>query len=207
MMVPRTSYREQICPEALVLAHPEARILLDYTQRGCLVNPGTPWTCTMMEAAITKGPHPSTLHLETMEQLQAEVEAKQCCDQSRVLAWDIIRDPPCTHTQLKISPIAMITHKSQKFCAILDLSFEVKLTCNKHISVINDSSIKTAPADTINQLDHSLSHIIHVLPRRMQMPKSLCSSGTLKMAFRSRTVKLTRSGTFVKSSPNVWEAP
>ena len=74
-----------------------------------------------LEAAIEKGPHTSALKPDASRQFRAEAFKKQKEGFCRVVKWrDIQDDPP---TNLKISPIAAVPHKSQKWQAILDLSF------------------------------------------------------------------------------------
>ena len=90
---------------------PAAQVLLDYAHGGCPVNTGAPWSKEIMDAAIEKGPHVLALDEAAMEQLQQEVKAKAECGQCRIVDWDTIKDSP--PEQLKISPIAMIPHKSR----------------------------------------------------------------------------------------------
>ena len=118
------------------------QVLLDYAHKGCPVNMGAPWTKEMMEAAIEKGPHVSALDDEAMEQLQQEVQAKAEIGQCTIVKWDDIKaNPP---EQLKISPIAIIPHKSRLFRAILDLSFGIKLQNGEQVPLVNKSSVKNS---------------------------------------------------------------
>ena len=155
----RDNYRGQMCPTGLALDHPAAEVLLDYAHGGCPVQSGADWTVQMMTAAIEKGPHTSALDKDAMEQLQTEVAEKVKVGQAKVVLWDDIKHRP--PKELKVSPIAMIPHKSRKFRAILDLSFALQLSEEKRIPSVNESSVKTAPAGAIDQLGHSLSRIIH----------------------------------------------
>ena len=56
----------------------------------------------------------------------------------------------------------MIPHKSRAFCAILDLSFSIRLAGGYELPLVNESSMKTAPGGAIDQLGHSLMQIVHV---------------------------------------------
>ena len=58
---------------------------------------------------------------------------------------------------LKISPLAMVPHKSRKYRAILDLSFILKLH-GMTVPSVNDNTVMTAP-------QHSMSQLGSVLPR------------------------------------------
>jgi hypothetical protein len=113
----------EMCPSNLAIHHPAAVTLLKHASGGCPANTGRPWTKEEMQAAIDRGPHVSALDPEAIEQLQQEVQDKVKKGQARLVLWDEIKkDPP---KELKISPIAMIPHKSRKFRAILDLSFRL----------------------------------------------------------------------------------
>jgi hypothetical protein len=76
-------------------------------------------------AAVERGPHVSALDPEAIKQLKTEIEDKVRVGQCKVVLWDEIKNNP--PPQLKISPLAMIPHKSRQFRAILDLSFKLKL--------------------------------------------------------------------------------
>ena len=114
-----------MCPSNLALHHPAAEKLLQYATGGCPANTGWPWSKLEMQAAIDRGPHVSALVPEAIEQLHEEVQDKVKKGQAQVVLWDDIKnDQP---KELKISPIAMIPHKSRLFRAILDLSFCLRL--------------------------------------------------------------------------------
>ena len=73
-----------------------------------------------------------------------------------MVLWDDIKhNPP---EQLKISPIAMIPHKSRLFREILDLSFALGLKNGDTLQSVNKASTKTAPKGAIDQLGHALGH-------------------------------------------------
>ena len=75
-----------------------------------------------------------------------------------MVLWDSIKDDP--PAQLKISPLAMILHKSRKYRAILDLSYLLKLQNGITLPSVNDTTTLLAPAEVIDQLGH-LSWVIH----------------------------------------------
>ena len=153
------SHRNNMCPRGLALHHPAAKLLRLYATLGCPTQTGKPWTIEEMQAAVDRGPHISALDPDAMEQLRAEVQEKVAMGQARVVLWDDIKDNP--PPELKISPLAMIPHKSRKFRAILDLSFPVKLSDGTIVPSVNDATTKTAPRGAINQIGHSLQRIIH----------------------------------------------
>jgi hypothetical protein len=114
-----------------------------------------------MEAAIERGPHVSAMDPEAMTQLQQEVADKVKKGQAKLILWDEIKDDP--PPELKISPIAMIPHKSRQFRAILDLSFRLKLKNDSFIPSVNESTTLEAPAGAIDQMGHVLSRLIHAM--------------------------------------------
>ena len=118
-------WKGQMCPQGLALHHPAAETLLEYATGGCPANTGRPWTYEEMEEAVQRGPHRSALEPDAIAQLREELKEKVAAGQAEVVEWDDIKhDPP---EQLKISPLAMIPHKSRKYRAILDLSFKLRL--------------------------------------------------------------------------------
>ncbi len=148
-----------MCPSRLALYHPAAVTLLEYATGGCPTNTGKPWTPTQMQAAIDRGPHVSALLPEAAHQLDLEVAEKVKNGQARLVQWnDICTDPP---QNLKISPAAMVPHKSRPFWAFLDLSFSLRLSPTEILPSINSTTEKKAPKGSVSQLGHSLGRIIH----------------------------------------------
>ena len=154
-----TTYRNQMCPRRLALHHPAATILLQYATTGCPTNTGTPWTVEQMKAAIDRGPHVSALAQDAMDQFDTEIAEKVLNGQARIVKWNDIRhNPP---PQLKISPIAMVPHKSRPYRAILDLSFPVRMKQSGEVPSVNSNTVKTAPRGAIDQIGHVLPRLIH----------------------------------------------
>jgi hypothetical protein len=106
-------WRNMMCPTNLALDHPAAEELLKYATGGCPTNTGQPWTKEMITAAVERGPHVSALEPAAIQQLKAEIEDKVQVGQCKVVLWDEIKENP--PEQLKISPLAMIPHKSRGF--------------------------------------------------------------------------------------------
>jgi hypothetical protein len=63
--------------------------------------------------AVEQGPHQSAKSPDALEHFAEEIKEKIRTKQARLVAWDDIKDNP--PTQLKISPIAAIPHKSKVF--------------------------------------------------------------------------------------------
>ena len=175
------TYRNQMCPRGLALEHPAADTLLQYATKGCPTNTGKPWTRQQMEIAIERGPHVSALVPDAMAQLDSEVAEKVSNGQARVVNWNDIRhDPP---PQLKISPIAMVPHKSRPYRAILDLSFPVKLKPSGEVPSVNTTTVKTAPKGAIDQIGHVLPRIIHAFAAAEENDKIFMAKWDIKDGF------------------------
>ena len=132
---------------------------MQYAIKGCPSKTGKPWTVVEMQEAIDRGPHKSALVPEAIDQLAGEIEEKVTNGQCKVVEWDTIKDNPPKH--LKISPLAMVPHKSKPFRAILNLSWALRLKNGGTLRSVNDSTTLEAPAGAIDQLGHSLQRIIH----------------------------------------------
>ena len=168
-------------PSGLALNHPSAETLLSYATSGCPTQTGQNLSREQIEAAIERGPHVSVLVAEAMEQLQKEVSVKVQQGQAKVIMWDDIKHnfPP----ELKISPIAMIPHKSQAFRAIIDLSFALRLANGGDVPSINSTTTKAAPAGGIDQLGHSLWHMIHAFAQADADSKIFMAKWDIKDGF------------------------
>ena len=112
----------------------EARPLLDqYVKEGCPTDCGEPWSQDTIELLLKRGPHISAKEPEAVKVLRQETADKVSQGYARVVKWkDIKTDMP---KNLKISPVAMIPHKSKAFRCILDLSFNFKHKGKKYPSV------------------------------------------------------------------------
>ena len=148
-----------MCPSGLATQHPAYALLHTYAYHGCPVDTGAPWTTAQHDAAIRYGAHASATSPDAIAQLTKEINEKLLLSQVKLIPWTSIRhNPP---RQLKISPIAMVPHKSRRFRVILDLSFSPKDEQQQRIPSVNSTTVKTAPAASIDQLGQALARIIH----------------------------------------------
>ena len=98
---------------------------------------------------LLKGPHSSATEADALRALVAETKEKVANGYARVLQYgDIMKNFP---KQLKISPVAMIPHKSRAFCTILDLTFRLRHK-GKLLESVNSATTKMAPAESMIQL-------------------------------------------------------
>ena len=174
-------WRNMMCPKGLALHHPAAGKLLEYATGGCPTNTGKDWTVEQMRAAVERGPHVSALEPDAIEQLKGEIAEKVRIGQCRVVEWDSIKENP--PRQLKVSPLAMIPHKSRKYRAILDLSFSLRLKNGGVVPSVNETTTLEAPAGAIDQMGHSLSRIIHAFAEAGEDDKVFMAKFDIKDGF------------------------
>jgi hypothetical protein len=98
-----------------------------------------------------------------------------------VVLWDDIKENP--PPQLKISPLAMIPHKSRQFRAILDLSFRLRLKDGTHVPSVNEATTLEAQAGAIDQMGHSLQRIIHAFAEADEDAKIFMAKYDIKDGF------------------------
>ena len=145
---------------AIANAHPAANLLKFYSSKGCPVDTGEDWTVEMITTAIKRGPHISARMQEAKQYLQAETTEKVNGNYVKIVKWkDIKSNPP---PKLKISPIALIPHKSRSFRCILDLSFNLKIK-GKTIPSVNDGTSILSPQKAMAQLGWVTRRIIKTM--------------------------------------------
>ena len=147
-------------PRTFALAHPSAPMLKTWATEGCPVDTGTNWTREEMLTALKRGPHISALSPDAVQALRDETHDKITNGYARVVKWGDIKDnlPP----KLKLSPVAMVPHKSRKFRTILDLSFRIRHK-SSFIKAVNDTTQRLAPAEAMVQLGNCLKRIISTM--------------------------------------------
>jgi hypothetical protein len=144
-------------PQHYALHHEAIPLLTSYATSGCPVNCGPDWSLKQILLLLKRGPHISALKHDAKIQLINETKEKVAHGYARVVRWKDIKNniPP----KLKISPIAMIPHKSKPYRAILDLSF--KLVHNgETFASVNEHTVKMAKAEAMAQLGITLRRIV-----------------------------------------------
>ena len=141
-------------------SHPAAKILHNLSTEGCPLDCGEEWSEEHLLAALKRGPHISAKEPEAIKYLLQETQEKIKGNYLKVVKWgDIKHNHP---KNMKISPIALIPHKSRSFRCILDLSFQLKVK-NKKLSSVNKGTRSKAPKKAMAQLGHSMNRIINIL--------------------------------------------
>jgi len=148
-------------PQGRARVHPLGPMLLQYAQDGCPVEVGRVWSKAEILAAAERGPHMLALLPESIEVMHAEVAVKVKEGFMEVLYLDEVEHllGMDEWRQLKISPIAMIPHKSRKFRGILDMSFELKVH-GMTIPSVNAATNITAPQYIMRNLGCVLPRLI-----------------------------------------------
>ncbi len=118
---------------------------------------------------------------EALKHFAAEAAEKVRTKQARLVEWDSIKDNP--PKELIILPIAAIPHKSKDFHSILDLLFCLQLANGGVRASVNDTTEKTAPAGTINQLGKCLTRFIHAFAEAVNDVKIFMAKWDIKDGF------------------------
>jgi hypothetical protein len=128
--------------------HAATPLLFDYAKNGCPADCGPDWSKEKILLLLEKGPHNSAMKKDAIRQLWKETEEKVKCGHARIVHWrDIQNKIP---KKLKISPVAMILHKSKKYRCILDLSFTL-FKDGKEYASVNETTVKMAKPAAMSQ--------------------------------------------------------
>jgi hypothetical protein len=144
-------------PRSFALKHEAAPLLNNYSKNGHPVDCGPDWPRDHIISLLERGPHRSALSKAAIAQLLDETNEKVKHGYARIVQWKDIRNN--IPKKLKISPVAMIPHKSKKFRCILDLSFKLYLK-GKEYSSVNETTNKLAKPQSMVQLGSSLKRLI-----------------------------------------------
>jgi hypothetical protein len=149
-------------PTGLALDHPAGALLQQYATTGCPATVSDPFTLNALEAAIHRGAHPSARSPAAIAALHKEVQEKVDQGFARLIPWDTLKQN--LPTNIRISPIAAIPHKTRDFRMILDLSYMFTIDGTPWPSV-NDSSTQAVspPMNSMSQLGNVLPRLVHAL--------------------------------------------
>ena len=144
-------------PSSYAKSHPAAPLLDSFASQGCPVDCGPDWTEEQLIEALKYGSHPSAKIPEAFKCLLEETQGKVDKGFARVTTWGELKKR--IPKKLKLSPAAMIPHKSRAFRCILDLSFLLKVL-GQHYKSVNETTNKQAPQESMAQLGSALKRII-----------------------------------------------
>jgi hypothetical protein len=155
-------------PRTFSSCHDATPLLMDYATNGCPVDCGPDWSLDKIKLLLKKGPHKSSNKKDAVRQLRNETAEKVEMGYARVVSWkDIKNNIP---KKLKISPVAMIPHKSKKYRCILDLSFTLYHEGNEYVSV-NETTNKMAKPEAMAQLGLCLQRVIATMADNFDLSK------------------------------------
>jgi len=121
------------------------------------VDRGQPWSLEQLHTAVRCGAHPSAHTPEAVKCLRVETMEKVQQGFAKLIPWSMLcTNPP---KNLKISPLAAVPHKSQQYCAILDLSFNLWVG-GLQLPTVNEATQPLAPHESMHQLVQVLLHLI-----------------------------------------------
>ena len=100
-------------PRCLAKFHPTAPLLHLYSTTGCPTNCGLPWSDEHIHKALTQGNHPSANSPTALKYMQEEAQGKINLGFATSVHWKDIKH--ALPVNFKLSPAAMIPHKSRKF--------------------------------------------------------------------------------------------
>ena len=152
--------RGLVFPRWRAARHPAAPMLKEYATRGCPVQTGADWTAEQLQAAVEKGPHSSALEDDAIAQIQVEAREKEAQGFAKIYKWEELKKN--LPRALKLSPLAMIPHKSRKYRAILDLSYQL-MVAGYLLPSVNDATVRMAPEEAMDQIGSVLPQMIEAL--------------------------------------------
>lgn len=150
-------HRGLMWPRGIAWEHEAAPLLYLYSTEGCPVDCGPNWSKKQILAAIKRGAHISAKDPEARQYLINTTHDAVAGGFARLVQLkDIIDNLP---PNLKVSPIAMIPHKSRAYRGILDLSFALRHQHQPPLSV-NEGTFKMAPQKSMSELGYVTRRIV-----------------------------------------------
>ena len=110
---PPGKHQDNMCLSGLAVHHPAYETLEKYTTGGCPVKNGQNFTKEEIHATLMRGPNDSDLIEEEIYHFAAEAKEKMAQNQARLVCYESFKGN--LPTNMKVSPIAEIPHKSKAF--------------------------------------------------------------------------------------------
>ena len=141
-------------------SHPASAMLHSFHDNGCPTDCGNDWSHDQIVSAIKRGPHISAKDPQAAKYLHEQTQEKVTSGFAKIVKWgDIKTNYP---KNMKISPVAMIPHKSRDYRCILDLSFQYNFKNTKQQSV-NQTTNTKAPKKSMAYLGMVLKKLIYTM--------------------------------------------
>ena len=161
--------RSLMVPRKQALDHAAAPMLLSYAQKGCPVNCGKDWDKEHIIELMTRGPHRSAKSKAAIKFLREETAEKIKGNYAKIVKWKDIKDN--IPAKLKISPVAMVPHKSKQFRCILDLSFSLRVG-KKYYKSVNETTNPQSKQESMLQLGQAVRRIIQTMEAQRHKGRS-----------------------------------
>ena len=147
-------------PRGIANNHRAAPLLHSYSIHGCPVDCGRPWEKEEILAAIHRGAHISAKEPAARAYLlQQAIQAVEDGFAKLITLGEIIDQLP---ENLKISPVAMVPHKSRDYRVILDLSFCLRFGKGE-IPSVNSATAIMSPQKSMAELGQVVRRMISTL--------------------------------------------
>ena len=145
-------------PSGPALEHGAGELLKSYARNGCPVDTGPDWGMEQILTALERGPHQSAYAEGAPDFLQKETEEKVAHNFAKLVKWSDIKNK--LPKNFKLSPVAMVPHKSKKFRVILDLTFKLKRKDGSLWESVNSATTKHAKQNSMSQLGSVVRRLI-----------------------------------------------
>ncbi len=162
--IPQGEHTSLMQPQPLAGVRPFSPTLEEW-ERGIPVDCGPDWEWDVIEAAVSRGPHPTSRTPESVALFKEEIEYQIRAGFCRVFLWDdIVKMRP---KNLKISPVAVVRQVNRRGRIILDLSFPVYQAIDGIVTIqqksVNDSTVLTAPSQSVKEIGKVLRWLLQYM--------------------------------------------
>ncbi len=115
---------------------------------------GPDWSWEAIEAAVARGPHPTTCTSDAYALFNKDITYQVKAGFSHVMLWDDVQR--LCPKNLKILPVALIRQVGRRSRIILDLSFPVYQEVGEVVTVtqtsVNEMTVLTAPSVPVKEI-------------------------------------------------------
>jgi hypothetical protein len=151
-------------PQPLAEVHPFTPTLKGW-RHGIDVDSGLDWDWEVIEAAVARGPHPTTTTPNAIALFKEDIAYQVKVGFSLVMLWeDLQRLCP---TNLKILPVAVVPQTGCLGCIILDLSFPVYQEVDRVVRAtqesVNSTTVIKSPSIPVKEISKVLPHMLQYM--------------------------------------------
>jgi hypothetical protein len=167
------------------------------------VDCGPDWDWDVIEAAVTRGAHPTARTTESVALFTEDIAYQIAAGFCQVFLWDdIVKLCP---KNLKISPVAVVPQVNRRGRIILDLSFPVYQTIDGVVTIqqksVNESTVLTAPSQSVKEIGKVLPRLLQYMHDTPPGLHILFSKLDISDGFWRLTVRLADSYNFAYVLP------